>query len=316
MIVEPMISRPPFMGFVLNVLYIFRFTEMLFLPKEISRLSYLDYMQFLSSFTTKDEYMELVNISKSSQDMLENNAIPFKDQNAYYYGKTLRTLAIKYLIYRQLQLYIDTTHWFPEPYQTTGLQFLCDVYLLGILLSLLLDIFATILLHITANLFRIPIVPLMNLPYLSTSARDFWSRRWNLIVGNCLRRGVFVPILIMMGYRKQVAEGKPIPFGLIAFASLGTFLASALLHEWILFIVLDKPSSFEQFNFFMLHGLICILEVLVSWFAKLNGVDFAQFPWILKVLYTHGIMFITGPLFMNPFFRERTWKIVKLPLIF
>ncbi|KAJ3257109.1 hypothetical protein HK103_004937 [Boothiomyces macroporosus] len=182
LIVEPMISRPPVLGFVLNVFYIFRFTEMLFLPKEISNLTCLDYMQFLSSFTIRDEFKDLVNISKSSQELLELNAIPYKNQNAYYYGKTLRNL---------LQLYMNTTHWNPEPYQLLGFKFLFDVYLLGLLLCLLLDIFADILLHITANLFKIPVIPLMNQPHLSTSVRDFWSRRWNFIVGNCLRRSTY-----------------------------------------------------------------------------------------------------------------------------
>ncbi|KAJ3274084.1 hypothetical protein HDV01_003577 [Terramyces sp. JEL0728] len=224
------------------------------------------------------------------------------DQTPYYYGKTIRNLVIKYLIYRQLQLYISTTHWDPEPFQTTGLRFLWDVYLLGILLSLLLDIIADLLLHLNANLFKIPIIPIMNLPYISTSVRDFWS--------------VFVPVLIVMGYGKQVSLGKPIPLVPTMLASMCAFTASALMHEWILFIVLDKPSCYEQLFFFMLHGLICIAEVAALKIANRNGIRFEKVPWIIKVLYANLVMIATGPLFMNPFLRERAWEIVNIPLIF
>lgn len=56
----------------------------------------------------------------------------------------------------------------------------------------------------------------------SSSPSDFWGRRWDKIVQQELRRGVFDP-LRKLGFNRSVS-------------AVGTFLASGILHEYVLFV--------------------------------------------------------------------------------
>jgi len=66
----------------------------------------------------------------------------------------------------------------------------------------------------------------------STSASDFWSKRWNLSVHTTLKRGIYLPVRQGLGANKYV--------GLVA-----TFLASGLIHEWLVWLVFSplQPMS-------------------------------------------------------------------------
>lgn len=46
-----------------------------------------------------------------------------------------------------------------------------------------------------SGLLRIKIAPHFDEPYLSSSFSDWWSRRWNLTVGNVLRMLIYDPIV-------------------------------------------------------------------------------------------------------------------------
>mmetsp|Transcript_10710 Transcript_10710/g.23235 ORF Transcript_10710/g.23235 Transcript_10710/m.23235 type:complete len:755 (-) Transcript_10710:141-2405(-) len=102
--------------------------------------------------------------------------------------------------------------------------------------------------------------------FKSTSVSDFWGRRWNRLVHGVLKRGVYKPV------RKHSSR---------AFAALATFVASGLLHEYVL-LLLSLPSSttanrFEdytiyeplygnQFCFFAWNGMLMVLEYLfLNW---------------------------------------------------
>jgi hypothetical protein len=58
--------------------------------------------------------------------------------------------------------------------------------------------------------------------FTATSPSDFWGRRWNLLIHDCLKRGVFLPV--RRHYPNLVA--------LIA-----AFFASGIFHEWLLLSV-------------------------------------------------------------------------------
>jgi hypothetical protein len=93
----------------------------------------------------------------------------------------------------------------------------------------------------------------------SSSPSDFWGRRWNRLVGSALRRGVFKPLR-----RGGFSRG---------FASFMTFVASGLLHEYILYAMTFRtgipnnpenkpyvPSYGRQSLFFVWNGIILIAE--------------------------------------------------------
>jgi hypothetical protein len=90
----------------------------------------------------------------------------------------------------------------------------------------------------------------------STSPSDFWGKRWNSLVQTCLKNGVF-KVSDVYSRRKRLAICcprlttrdyllfQPIykhfskPAGVMA-----TFLASGLLHEWLVLVIFTAPPSF------------------------------------------------------------------------
>jgi hypothetical protein len=91
----------------------------------------------------------------------------------------------------------------------------------------------------------------------STSPSDFWGKRWNSLVQTCLKNGVF-KVSVLYSRRKRFATiccprlttrdyllFQPIykhfskPAGVMA-----TFLASGILHEWLVLVIFTAPPSF------------------------------------------------------------------------
>jgi hypothetical protein len=114
----------------------------------------------------------------------------------------------------------------------------------------------------------------MNKPYLSTSIRNFWSVRWNVLVQRALRRAVFDPVLKFFGYP---AYRKPVPYIYLVIAGLSTFLFSGLIHEWITYVITTKAIYMEQLTFFVLQGLLANLEIIiVKFFRDTFGINLGK----------------------------------------
>ena len=105
----------------------------------------------------------------------------------------------------------------------------------------------------------------------STSPSNFWGRRWNALVHIVLKGGVYIP-LRRNGFSKGIA-------------ALATFVASGLLHEYVLTalafkgVLLDDHSAYTprygyHLAFFVWNGLILILEgifckhPIIQWIKK------------------------------------------------
>ena len=66
--------------------------------------------------------------------------------------------------------------------------------------------------------------------FLSSSPSDFWGRRWNCLVHGVLKRGIYKPV-------RSMSENA-------ALAAVATFVASGVLHEYILAIIsIDNGRS-------------------------------------------------------------------------
>nr|ACG41736.1 wax synthase isoform 1 [Zea mays] len=87
--------------------------------------------------------------------------------------------------------------------------------------------------------------PQFDKPYLASSLRDFWGRRWNLVVSDILRPSVYGPV--------RARAGK-------APAVLATFLVSGLMHEVMIYYLTLRSPTGEMTAFFLLHGVCCIAE--------------------------------------------------------
>ncbi|KAI9015465.1 hypothetical protein DFJ74DRAFT_262310 [Hyaloraphidium curvatum] len=173
-----------------------------------------------------------------------------------------------------------------------------------------------------------PMQPMFASPALTTSPRDFWSGRWNLLVKNTFHRTLFAPATgshhgnhkkhddaaaRVAGKEAQngaaavpesKAKGKeaPRPISLAKMASsLMVFAVSALGHDWMNWLCFGRYTP-DNAAFFMLHGLMANLEVIAmrtSWGRRLAR----ALPRPAKIACMWVLMAMTVPIFMREYVR-------------
>ncbi|XP_027368600.1 probable long-chain-alcohol O-fatty-acyltransferase 5 [Abrus precatorius] len=94
-------------------------------------------------------------------------------------------------------------------------------------------------------------------PYLSTSLRDFWGRRWNLMVTHLLRHTVYMPVRSVMSNTILGTQWASVP-GVMA-----SFLVSGLMHELLFYYSTRATPTWEVTCFFVLHGVCVVVEFCV-----------------------------------------------------
>ncbi|CAM0957647.1 unnamed protein product [Alopecurus aequalis] len=95
--------------------------------------------------------------------------------------------------------------------------------------------------------------PQVDQPYLASSLRDFWGRRWNLMVPAILRPSVHGPVRARYGEAAGV---------------LASFLVSELMHELIFYYLMWRPPNGDATAFFVLHGVCVTAE---AWWGRHAG---------------------------------------------
>ena len=132
--------------------------------------------------------------------------------------------------------------------------------------------------------------PLFNEPWLSSSPRDFWSVRWQLMLNECFKELGYLPA------RNLFASFVPKKVGKIM-GVLGAFGVSALIHEYLIIGDFDVWTG-EHFFFFMIHGVIFILwEVAFGYENKNENVKIKR---LLKRVLLAVIYSLTLPAFIEP----------------
>lgn len=119
--------------------------------------------------------------------------------------------------------------------------------------------------------------PLHRSPALACSIREFWGERWNLVVHRWLRRHFFWPL----ARKKRRGLG-------VALA----FLASAALHAWFIFAAVGWPLAGAMGAFFMLQGILVIIEAQLGWAQRDTGLS--------ARVWTLGGVLLPSPLFVEP----------------
>ena len=94
-------------------------------------------------------------------------------------------------------------------------------------------------------------------------------------------------------------------------------MLSGFIHEWIIIAATPDGTRFEQFTFFLVHGLMTISQVLFEkLFQKLLGRNpFTKLPNLVCVAITWILFLMTAPLFVNPWEREDVLNRIRLPVI-
>ncbi|KAJ3679857.1 hypothetical protein LUZ60_016135 [Juncus effusus] len=152
-----------------------------------------------------------------------------------------------------------------------------------------------LVLYITAIfsrlLLRTELEPQFNKPYLSTSLRDLWGRRWNLMVSDILRPTVYNPVRARYGTSAGI---------------LATFAMSGLMHEIMFYYITFEKATGEVSSFFLLHGVCTALE---GWYARHKNWPVPPKP--VRTVLTIGFFAGTGYwLFFPPVLRNGSVDVV------
>ncbi|KAI9252505.1 hypothetical protein EDC94DRAFT_620738 [Helicostylum pulchrum] len=148
-------------------------------------------------------------------------------------------------------------------------------------------------------------VDMFDSPLLATSPIDFWSKRWNKTIRNLLHAQVFTS-----NHTPKDEKKKPVGFlSTNAGRGLLSFIVSGAFHELIICSVCRK-LTLENFCFFSIHGLACMLES--KYFNKKKPTT--NIGKVSRIACQLGFMVLTGRLFLAPFLRHKFTEI--LPLTF
>jgi len=113
--------------------------------------------------------------------------------------------------------------------------------------------------------------PIHNRPILSKTLKEFWSKRWNVVIQTLLATNIFFP-LAKRGYRN---------LGLFA-----TFFVSGFFHIYpLLMLGLSWWSTLSMFTFFIIHLILLRVEKVFGLYGSW---------WLIP------IMLLLSPLFMEP----------------
>jgi Membrane bound O-acyl transferase family len=154
-----------------------------------------------------------------------------------------------------------------------------------------LDVGTRAVSFLISSLTGFKVIALMKNPIFgSQSPSDFWGRRWNLMIHDSLKRGMYMPLL-------KLRLSRPV-------AMLATFIFSGILHEYVCSIIYMKhilfPELFKhmkiiygrQFLFFVWNGIVVLLEYIFS--------PLPFFQWIKhtlpKPLITAMVLFTVLPI--------------------
>ncbi|KAI9342262.1 hypothetical protein BDR26DRAFT_859453 [Obelidium mucronatum] len=234
-----------------------------------------------------------------------------KDRGLIFYGQLGVRVAVTVVCYSFALAYFKKHDYEPIKFGLLSLlngKGLMDHAMAAVLLYGVLDLGHTVATLLVAILLQTPYVTIFNHPYLATSLRDFWSHRWNYEIKETLHHLAFIPTLKLFapiekeGVRAAVLW-KPTPTQM-GIASMAAFLMSALLHEYLIYLLIPQPLG-ENTLFFIIQGILCHAQVRAqkaTGFGTRWGTGWmgTLFSWVSTV----GIMAVTCPLFLGPYARS------------
>ncbi|KAI8927530.1 hypothetical protein BC831DRAFT_452235 [Entophlyctis helioformis] len=243
-----------------------------------------------------------------------DHAIPLEKRDAVYYSAVGMRLLVMWLVYNAMLWYMT---YFPletdlpiRSFTRFGFGPFLEQIVMALDVYMLLNILYLVLFHAIVEVFGVPFQPMMDSPFISVGFRDFWSHRWNFIVKESLRRGVFQPTMALL--RRMTPGGdKPTfrePSWYPIVGATMSFFVSGLVHEWFITVLCDEPSFGENMIFFMLQAAYTIAEVLTLGYDPIEAI-----PKWLGLAATWFIMVHSAAFFTAPFMREGTLFKVQLP---
>lgn len=221
-------------------------------------------------------YPPIKNLQKSQNNQNAYRKTPNKSCPSPKYlknpsEKSLRNYIVKAIV---LEIVYDHSQQIPQ-------MILWIIYFLHIFF--VLEIVSALLAKLTKFFLGLHLEPQFNEPLLSTSLRDFWGRRWNLLVTSIMRPTVFQPI--------RGLTLRPLgPVLATYLAVMAAFVVSAVMHELMFFYLGRVRPTFEVTWFFLLQGVSVCLEITVKDYVGKRW----QVPWWVFCPATLGWVVVTA----------------------
>ncbi|KNC86605.1 hypothetical protein, variant [Sphaeroforma arctica JP610] len=131
---------------------------------------------------------------------------------------------------------------------------------------------------VASRLFNITVGPSFDRPYIITSLRDFWGRRWCLPVAQTLRTTVYEPIVQVLQALMGLSIAKHI-------ARCIVFCVTGVVGEMLYRLVWEREYAYLLF--FMLQGLLVAVEEISRNFGRDEANSWATGSMaFLKLYYT------------------------------
>lgn len=248
----------------------------------VEHLSFKDYMFFLSTSSRYPGFGQL----HPSKETLASAQLNFNLKAL----TRLVSAALKILLFCVVFETIQT--W--DISQSWGVYFIFS-FLLGGGLFLNFTVLLDLVGLFWELVFNMKPKELFNAPYLASSPRDFWSRRWNMFFRDFFHK---------MFFRNH----KSITYLRSTLSALAIFAISGLLHEYTHWAIVGKVSGLNML-FFTVHGIATTGQVAMQMtFPVLKKV-----PRVVGIFINLVFLLLTIPLFVGPYISSGYVHKVSLP---
>jgi hypothetical protein len=176
------------------------------------------------------------------------------------------------------------------------LEYYTFMYLVGACLYLMFNVLLDVVGLFWEFTFNMKPKELFRTPFIASSPRDFWSRRWNMFFRDFFHK-IFFKNVKNLTYLRSIVS------------ALAIFVISGLLHEYVYWSIMGKVSGLKMM-FFLVHGVVTTLQtILQTLFPVLKKV-----PTVVAVPLNTVFLALTIPLFISPYVHSGFIRNVKLPL--
>lgn len=180
-------------------------------------------------------------------------------------------------------------------FKTSHLKYYVFMYLVGACLYLCFHVILDTVAVIWELVFSLTPKQLFNAPFMASSPRDFWSKRWNMFFRDFFHK-IFYKNHKSISYTRAVGS------------ALAIFAISGILHEYVHWSIMGTISGLN-FIFFMIHGVATTLQVAIqSSFPALRRV-----PLVVAIPINSVFIALTIPFFVDPYIQSGFIQHVRLP---
>ncbi|KAI9269588.1 hypothetical protein EDC94DRAFT_599309 [Helicostylum pulchrum] len=168
-------------------------------------------------------------------------------------------------------------------------------YILAVRIYCMLGV-TDIVMGIAQSLSLIRFKDVFDNPFIASSPKDFWNKRWNRLVNHMFHQFIFTKMSTKKP--KQPTKFARIKAGLLIFAISGLF------HDFMI-AAATRTITFELTVFFLIHGMVVALEATYrtgKFKSDPTGINHIICNMLTVLFFT-----TTGRLFLSPILRQQVF---------